>query len=329
MRKVIRNALWIVGLSWMLVTGAVAEDIKLSDLDRIYRLQNIQTPPPVIFDLGGEDVSYDRKLGAFVSAKEESKRQTVMRPLISMLPEPIPPPPNRTPLIAVVIDDMGVDVKRSARAVKNLPAAVTLAYLPYSKNIRGQVASAKEQGHEVMLHMPWQPDRDTADPGPNHLSTGMTAERLQKNVVANLDGFEGYDGVNNHMGSRFSRFRPGLAIVMAEIKKRGVFFLDSKTTPDSAAEKVAQEYGVPVTHRDVFLDHDEDPQMVGSSLQEVENVARRKGSAVAIGHPKDVTLDNLEPWLATLESKGFRLAPLSDVLKFREDARVASITRKK
>lgn len=236
-------------------------------------------------------------------------------------------PPDNRPMIAIVIDDVGVDLKRSARAVRDLQAPVTLSYLAYARHIRAQAAFARARGHEVMLHMPWEPDRETTDPGVHHLSVNMSPKQLEENLRINLEGFEGYVGVNNHMGSKFSRHRAGLEIVMAELKKRGMFFLDSRTTGDSIAENVAREYGVPAASRDVFLDHDENAQRVSASLQAVEDIARRKGSAIAIGHPKDVTLDRLEAWLPTLAAKGFQLVPLSTVFERRAKIRDANIAR--
>lgn len=229
------------------------------------------------------------------------------------------------PMIAVVIDDMGVNIKGSARATEHLSPAVTLSFLAYARHIREQVKAAQEKGHEIMLHLPWEADNKKADPGPHHLSVDMTSELLQKNLIANLEGFEGYVGLNNHMGSKFSRYRPGLEIVMAELSKRGVFFLDSKTTSTSIAESVARDYGLSTTHSDVFLDHEENPKMVGSSLHEVEAIARRRGSVVAIGHPKKVTLDALEAWIPTLEAKGFQLVPLSRVVTYRQEIRENNI----
>ena len=249
----------------------------------------------------------------------------------NMLPEVIPAPYGK-PLIAIVIDDMGVDQGRSARAALNLQPQVTLSYLAYSPYIREQVSAARAQRHEIFLHLPWEADNARADPGPNHLSVSMPEELLRENLLANLDGFDGYVGVNNHMGSKFSRYRSGLEAVMAELQKRGVFFLDSRTTPDSIAEKVALEYAIPATSRDVFLDDAEKPGLVVAALREVEDIALRNGSAVAIGHPKDLTLEALEAWLPTLEAKGFQLAPLTTIIKYRQtmaDARLARLEHKK
>jgi polysaccharide deacetylase 2 family uncharacterized protein YibQ len=223
------------------------------------------------------------------------------------------------PLIAIVIDDMGVDQKRSDRAVKNLPSGVTFAYLPYARHIQKQVDTAKQQGHEIILHLPWEADNEKSYPGVDFLSIEMPLNKLRENLKNNLDGFQGYVGVNNHMGSKFSRDKAGLEIVMQELKSRNVFFLDSKTTPKSIAEKIATQHGVRTTHRDVFIDHTETAKAVNKALKEIEAGALRRGSAIAIGHPKDLTLSALESWLPTLEAKGFELVPLSAVLQYREE----------
>lgn len=275
-----------------------------------------------IYAHDSDGAMYDPRMGMPVQLKETISGFQL--PVVSMLPEAIPAP-DASPMIAIVIDDMGIDLKRSERAVRNLKSPVTMSYLAYAHHIGDQVAAAREKGHEIVLHLPWEADSPKANPGPNHLSVNMTSEQIQKNLQANLEKFQGYVGVNNHMGSRFSRYRAGLEIVMAELKKRGLFYMDSKTTPDSIAEKVAMQFDVPAAHRDVFLDHDESSRRVRVSLQEVESIARRKGSVIAIGHPKDVTLSALEAWLPAVEARGFRLVTLSEVIKHRQMKREAHV----
>ena len=256
------------------------------------------------FDLGEEDIS-----PAVVEAE-------------ALPPPPLPAPVRHTqkPVIAIVIDDMGLDRRRCPRAVKNLPAPVTLSYLPYAPHVQQQADAAKAAGHEIMLHMPMEADNPATDPGPHHLSTGMSRFEVLQNATVSLDSFQGYDGVNNHMGSRFTADRAGLEVFMEVLEKRHAYFLDSKTSPDSIAERVAHEHGIPSTRRDVFIDHVETPAFVASALHHIEAIARATGSAVAIGHPKDVTLASLEAWVPTLEAKGFRVVPLSEVVKYRNTA---------
>jgi len=234
---------------------------------------------------------------------------------------------SKRPAIAIVIDDVGLDTKRSLRAV-DLPPAVTLAYLPYSPHVAAQTKAAAAKGHELMVHLPMEPLGMHANPGPNYLGVHHTAEELDKRIAANLDAFGGYVGVNNHMGSAFTSDAHGMQVFMQALKKRNVFFLDSKTAPESVAESAAKEAGIKTTHRDVFLDHYEDAAHVLASLEQVERVARKYGSAVAIGHPKDVTLDALMQWLPTLEAKGFDLIPMRAMIERRQkrDAPYAAAT---
>jgi hypothetical protein len=235
----------------------------------------------------------------------------------SMGTMPKPQAKIEKPMIAIIIDDLGVDRRHSIMAAEKLPAKVTLSYLAYAGQIQEQVQAAQRRGHEIMLHLPMEPDRETADAGPHHLAIEMTKEQIQKNLTANLDGFTGYTGVNNHMGSKFSRYALGLDIVMAEIKKRGLFFVDSRTAPDSIIEKTAQKHNIATTHRDVFLDHVETSAFTAEALKRTEMIARHSGSAIAIGHPKDITVQALEAWIPTLEAKGFQLVTVSDILKYR------------
>jgi len=111
-----------------------------------------------------------------------------------------------------------------------------------------------------------------------------------------------------------------LDIFMTDLEKRHVFFLDSRTSPQSMAEEVARAHHLPTTRRDVFIDHVETSAFVAAALKHTEDVARRTGSAIAIGHPKDVTLPALKTWLATLEAKGFQVVSLSAVVEYRNQA---------
>ena len=219
------------------------------------------------------------------------------------------------PLIAIVIDDVGIDRPHSKRAWE-LPGPLTMSFLPYARDLREQAKAAHAHGQELMLHLPMEPG-GVADPGPNALKVSLSKAELEARVTAALDSFDGYVGVNNHMGSRFTAYRPGMEIVLRQFRARGLLFLDSRTTPSSVGDQVAQELGVPSVARNVFLDDDESLAAVKHELAETEAVARRQGFAVAIGHPHETTLQALADWLPTVAGKGFVLAPLSAVLRKR------------
>jgi polysaccharide deacetylase 2 family uncharacterized protein YibQ len=223
--------------------------------------------------------------------------------------------PQDRPAIAIVIDDMGLDRKRSNRVVK-LPAPLTLAWLPYSHDLPTQARAAHAVGHELMLHMPMQP-MGKEDPGPGALLVGLDRAEILRRFVAALDSFDGYAGVNNHMGSRFTADREGMAPVLAEIHRRGLLWLDSRTTAKSAGIALAQELKVPFAGRDVFLDNEATVAAVKAQLAKTEQLARRQGYAIAIGHPHDGTIQALAEWLPEARKRGFALVPVSAIVRAR------------
>jgi polysaccharide deacetylase 2 family uncharacterized protein YibQ len=102
-----------------------------------------------------------------------------------------------------------------------------------------------------------------------------------------------------------------MQIVIGELKLRGLMFLDSRTGGKTVGGRLARLAGVPYAERNVFLDHDDDVEKIKSQLKAVERLARRRGSAIAIGHPRDATLQVLEEWLPSVVEKGFQLVPIS------------------
>ncbi len=222
---------------------------------------------------------------------------------------------NARPLIAIVIDDVGLDRPHSKRAWE-LPGPITLSFLPYAKDLHEQARVAHALGQELMLHLPMEP-MGHADPGPGALLVSLGDAELRQRVTAALDSFDGYVGVNNHMGSRFTASKPGMETVLKLFKARGLMFLDSRTTAQTVGEQTAQELGVPTMSRNVFLDDDEALDAVRRKLAETEAVARRQGFVVAIGHPHEATLQALAEWLPGLQAKGLALAPATAVLRKR------------
>lgn len=219
------------------------------------------------------------------------------------------------PLIAVVIDDLGLDRRRSTRAV-GLPGPLTLAWLPYAQDVSRQAAAGKAAGHETLLHVPMQP-QGGENPGPNALTVDLGPDEVRRRVTAYLALLPDAVGLNNHMGSQFTRDARAMSPVIVELKARGLLFLDSRTSGASVAADVAREGGVPYAVRDVFLDNELNADYVRARLAELESVARRQRVAVGIGHPHDATLDVLERWVREISGRGFVLAPISAIVRFR------------
>jgi polysaccharide deacetylase 2 family uncharacterized protein YibQ len=226
------------------------------------------------------------------------------------------PSSNGKPIIALVIDDVGVDLKRSRRAVA-LKAPLTIAIMTYANDLAALASTARLNGHELIVHVPMEPVDLSADAGPNVLLTSLETSELMRRLVWALTRFDGYVGISNHMGSRFTAWEPGMQTVLAEVQKRGLLYLDSRTTSDSAAGQVAHALGLPYAARDVFLDNDPTPDAVRRQIAELEQVARRHGYAVGIGHPRDATIEVLGEWLQHAEERGFVLVPISAIVRRR------------
>lgn len=242
----------------------------------------------------------------------------VTAPAIAQAPRPAPRAPtvmfpsDGRPTIAIVIDDVGIDRARSERVLA-LPAEVTIAFMTYAEQPRQWGERARVAGHEYLVHVPMQPS-GTVDPGPNALLMGLDAEELRRRLRWGLDRWDGFIGANNHMGSRFTESAPGMSLVMEEMRARGLLFLDSRTSAKSVAAAAAQQAAVPFAERNIFLDNEATPAGLQRQLSALEDLARKRGRAIAIGHPHDATLTALAAWVPTAQSRGLRVVPLTKVM---------------
>ncbi len=253
---------------------------------------------------------------------------------LAALPPPAPPParrerpawerfavvapnPGGLPMVAVIIDDMGLDRRRSERILQ-LPGPLTISFMSYAEELGRQTQEARAHGDELMMHVPMEPLGQGIDPGPGALLDRLTPEELRKRIGADLDRFTGYVGINNHMGSKFTAFAPGMEMLMEELHRRGLLFIDSLTTDHSVGLALARQAGVPTAGRNVFLDNEADVGAINGQLAKLEEIARKKGNAIAIGHPRDATIAALAGWLPTLRAKGLVLVPVTAVVQARQ-----------
>lgn len=221
--------------------------------------------------------------------------------------------PVNKPMIAIVIDDLGLDRKRSARTIA-LPGPLTMAFIPYAKHLDKQTATARNNGHELLVHLPMEPLNAKLDAGPNHLNTHLAHEDLLDRIHWNLERFNGYVGVNNHMGSRATADKTVMNALMAELRNREMLFLDSRTNAKSVGAQTALREGVPFAERNVFLDNVNEKAAVLKQLRILERVSRKTGFAVGIGHPRDGTIAALKEWLPLAKQNGFILVPISQIV---------------
>ncbi len=218
------------------------------------------------------------------------------------------------PVVAIVVDDMGVNQARTKEMLQ-LKGALTSSFLTYGAHLKELVESARQAGHEVILHAPMEP-KGPASLAPDTLKTEMDDAEIERLFLQMLQKFDGLNikGVNNHMGSKLTEDKEKLGVVMSLVKERGLYYLDSKTTSSPVARELAQEDGVAYAARDVFLDNVAEENAISERLTQAENIARKKGYAVAICHPKTPTYKVLKAWLEGLAFNDVRLVHLEDVV---------------
>jgi polysaccharide deacetylase 2 family uncharacterized protein YibQ len=223
--------------------------------------------------------------------------------------------------IAIIIDDMGPD-RRNGFGVIKIDEPLTLAFLPCAERLPEMTEIAANRGHELMIHMPMEPENSKLDIGSIGLRDGMNQDEWSTELDKAFASFKGYAGLNNHMGSRLTQNQEAMDYVMTRLVEQGLYFVDSKTIATSVANDSARNAGLKTANRDVFLDHEENIEFVREALVKLEETAKRKGHAIAIGHPKSVTIQGLNEWIPTLEAKGIELVHASALVRSYPAAKV-------
>ncbi|MFQ5586934.1 MAG: divergent polysaccharide deacetylase family protein [Thermodesulfobacteriota bacterium] len=232
---------------------------------------------------------------------------------VEKIPPFIKPPRTR---VAIVIDDMGRDME-SLRDIRDLGVPITVAVLPYLTHSRKVAEEARAMGSEVLLHLPMEPvDMAHNDPGKGALLTGMNEAEVTAQVESNLDALPFIDGVNNHMGSRFTGDERLMRVALETVKRRGnLFFLDSRTTADSKAYRIARELGLRAAKREIFLDNRRERAYIKGQVATLIDRAKQNGQAVAIGHPHEETISALREMLPLFKDEGVSVVPLSELIE--------------
>lgn len=225
-------------------------------------------------------------------------------------------PAGELPAITLIIDDMGNEREQGEAAV-SLGSSVTYAFLPYTPHARWLAELAHANGSEVMLHLPME-SLNGNSPGPGSLTQYMTREEFRRTLVSDLAAVPHVVGLNNHMGSLLTRHPGAMAWLMAAVRgKSNLIFVDSRTTRMTVAQAIAEEYGIPNTRRDLFLDNDRSPEAINRQFDKLLLLAHNRGFAVAIGHPYPETITLLRRRLPELEARGVRLIPVSQMISLQ------------
>ena len=222
--------------------------------------------------------------------------------------KPIKGPPK----IAIIIDDLGYDFRLAMSFIRlDLPLSLSvLPIAPYTKHI---VQAANHSKRELILHLPMEPnDYPNVNPGPGALLVNMNEKELRRLIKEHFNRITGLRGVNNHMGSLFSEKRDKMSVVLSEVKKANLFYVDSKTTNQSVGNELAEKMGIPTANRSIFLDHDLSPESIRFQMERLLSISRYTGDAIGIGHPHDVTREILMEYMHRLKND-FKVVYVSEL----------------
>ena len=223
---------------------------------------------------------------------------------------------------AIVIDDMGHDLE-AAHKLLALDYPLTFSVLPYLRYTQITAQEAHRSGHEVMLHLPMEPEPGAhASPGEGAILVGMNAAEVQRVVQNDLASVPYVAGVNNHMGSRATQDAALMADVMKILADHRLYFIDSRTTAASMALEAARRQGLPAFYRAVFLDDTETVPYTLGQLREFRHTVEQEGVALAIGHPHATTIAALAKFLPELERADIELVAPSQIVRLPELARL-------
>lgn len=222
------------------------------------------------------------------------------------------------PKIVIILGGMGLNEKLTRRAIGDLPADVTFAFAPYGNNLQAQVDKARDEGHEVLLQLPLEPiDFPQTNPGPKTLLADSDPATFQDNLYWLMSRFAGYAGVINYMGGKFLSSPAPVKSLLAELKRRGLIFMEDGSLQTSATDDAAGSMGIPVRHGTAVIDQNPDPIAIAAELDQLEKQAQSGEIVIATGSGLDTTIDAVRDWIAAARARGVIILPASAAFKGR------------
>jgi polysaccharide deacetylase 2 family uncharacterized protein YibQ len=218
------------------------------------------------------------------------------------------------PRIALVVQGLGIGAAGTFETLGKLPGPVTLAFAPYGTDLARWVARARQEGHEVLLQVPMEPfDYPDNDPGPQTLLTTLPPAQNIDRLHWFMSRFQGYVGIANYMGARFTAHDPSVSAILRETAKRGLLYFDDGSSARSLAGQVANANAVPFAKADIVLDTAPSGASIDAALAKLEALARQRGSAIGAASALPVSIERIAQWVKGAEARGIALVPISAV----------------
>ncbi len=215
--------------------------------------------------------------------------------------------------ICIVLDDWGYTLS-NMHFLDEIKRPLTLSVLPnlaYSKTV---ARDASLKGYEVILHLPMQP-HEKYNLEKNTILISMGEHTIKRILDQDLENLGFAKGVSNHMGSLATENSRVMSVILAHLRKRKLYYLDSFVSQKSVCHDLAAKISEPCLKRDVFLDNKADPLYIRGQLEELKNKAGAHGQAIGIGHDRKLTLEVLKQMIPEIEKEGYRFVFASELIE--------------
>jgi len=238
-------------------------------------INNSKTPPALTFQTNTEYIDYvnTKKILNKPEKNTSSKKIEIKKPKL-----------------VLIIDD--VAFKYEVDLIKKIPFHITPSFFPPTPAHPNTPLYAKEFPC-YMVHLPLQAF-NFPKPEPNTLTVNSSLEQIEQRISLIKKEFPNVHFINNHTGSKFTSNYNAMNKLFFVLKENNINFVDSKTTPISQSKDVNKIYHLTLFSRDIFLDNKQDKNYILNQLKKAINIAKKRGYAIAIGHPHKITLETLK-----------------------------------
>jgi polysaccharide deacetylase 2 family uncharacterized protein YibQ len=214
--------------------------------------------------------------------------------------------------VVIVVGGLGLSQTGTQYAIKTLPEEITLAFAANGNSLQRWMQEARRQGHEILLQVPFEPyDYPANDPGAGTLTVEAGADANLADLHTAMSRITNYTGITNFMGGRFLADPDALEPVMRDLAERGIMFLDDGTSARSLTDQFAKTLGIPFAASDLVLDVTQERGYILSRLDDLERIARRNGTAIAVASAFEVSVDAIATWAEEAKARGIEIVSAS------------------
>ncbi len=224
----------------------------------------------------------------------------------------------KKPKIAIIVGGLGFGARATQQAIDELPAAVTLAFVPYADNVQTWIDRARADGHETMLEIPMEPfDPEAVDTGPQTLLVNAQPRENVARLENLMSRATGYFGIANYQGGRFAASTQASEPIVRALNERGLAIVGAGISPRVGLAAEAGRQGARFAVADRILDIRREAEAIDEQLLTLEALALENGHALGSGFAYPLTITQVAAWARGVEGRGYQLAPASAMVETR------------